>query len=177
MYVDQFNNKTLGVALAASYQDQPSLQRLVEHWGFNENNSGTVNGGDGKVDKTPWGIQDEVKRGRDERTSVLGKVEWKPSTDALITGDAYYEKQAIREPELSHYFSNTLGNWNGGNSANYGNGCGDANRTTFSDSAAAALSGQGPYVGTFRPDQALSAFAGKSAAGTPVTLSRQKPAL
>ena len=121
MYLDQFNNHTLGVAIAASYQDQPSLQRLVEHWGFNESNSGTVNGGDGKIDKTPWGIQDDVKRGTDTRSSMLGKVEWKPVPDALITADTYYEKQAIREPELAHYFSNTLGNWNGGNSANYSN--------------------------------------------------------
>ncbi len=98
LYLDQFNNKTLGIALAASYQRQPSLERLVEDWGFNASNSGPVNGGDGKIDKTPWGFQDGVKRGTDTRSSVLGKVEWKPSTDVFITADAYYEIQAINEP-------------------------------------------------------------------------------
>src|SRR5471030_2913391 len=74
----------------------------VRHWGFNEDHSADLNG-DGKVDKTPWGFQDEIKRGKDKRTSVLGKVEWKPSNDVLITADSYYAKAAIREPGLQHW--------------------------------------------------------------------------
>jgi TonB-dependent receptor len=117
VYIDQFNNKTLGVALAFSYQDQPSLQKNVRHWGFNEDHSADLNG-DGKVDKTPWGFQDEVKRGKDKRTSLLGKVEWKPSNDALITADTYYAKAAIREPGLQHW-TGDLGNWDGYESGNF----------------------------------------------------------
>ena len=117
IYIDQFNNKTLGVALAFSYQDQPSIQKNVRHWGFNEDHSVDLNG-DGKVDKTPWGFQDEVKRGTDKRSSLLGKVEWKPSSDALITGDAYYAKAAIREPGLQHW-TGDLGNWDGYESSNF----------------------------------------------------------
>ncbi len=125
VYIDQFNNKTLGVALAFSYQDQPSLQKNVRHWGFNEDHSADLNG-DGKVDKTPWGFQDEIKRGKDKRTSLLGKVEWKPSNDALwkpsndalITADTYYAKAAIREPGLQHW-TGDLGNWDGYESGNF----------------------------------------------------------
>ena len=48
---------------------------------------------------------------------------------------------------------------NGGLSSDYGTDCTDANRTTFSDSAGTAItSGTAPFVGTFRPEQALSAF-------------------
>ncbi len=119
IYIDQFANHTVGVALAFSYQDQPSLVKRVEHWGFNETNSEDVNH-DGKVDKTPWGFAEEVKRGTDKRSSALGKVEWKPNADLFVTGDAYYSKADIREPAVSHWFEN-LGNWGGGRTADYTN--------------------------------------------------------
>eukprot|EP01041_Mallomonas_annulata_P024194 gene24194-44879_t len=102
VYIDQFNDRTLGVALAFSYQDQPSVQKNIKHWGFNEFNSGDLNG-DGKVDKSPWGFEDGVKRGNDKRSSLLGKVEFKASPDAFITADAYYSSARIREPGLSHW--------------------------------------------------------------------------
>ncbi len=111
IYLDQFNQRTLGVALAFSYQDQPSVQKLVKHFGFNQDHSGDVTA-DGKTDITPWGWEDAVKRGKNERASVLGKVEWKPGADALVTADVYYAKSDIREPELSHW-SGDVGNWDG----------------------------------------------------------------
>ncbi len=119
IYIDQFLDKTLGVAFAASYQDQPSLQKNIRHWGFNEDHSGDING-DGKVDKSPWGFQDGIKRGKDQRSSALGKVEWKAGPDAFITGDVYYAKAAIREPQNSHW-SGDVGNWDGWQKANYSN--------------------------------------------------------
>ncbi|MFZ6767376.1 TonB-dependent receptor [Undibacterium sp. Di26W] len=119
IYIDQFNNNTLGVALAFSYQDQPSLQKNIRHWGFNEDHSADLNG-DGKIDKTPWGFGDDVKRGTDKRTSLLGKVEWKASPNALITGDVYYAKAAIDEPGLQHW-TGDVGNWDGWQKANYSN--------------------------------------------------------
>ncbi len=119
IYIDQFANKTLGVALAFSYQDQPSLVKRVEHWGFNEANSENVDGKPG-ADKTPWGIAEEAKRGTNKRSSVLGKVEWKPSGDLFVTGDLYYSKEDIKEPAVSHWYEN-LGNWGGGRTADYSN--------------------------------------------------------
>ncbi|MET3116551.1 iron complex outermembrane receptor protein [Undibacterium sp. GrIS 1.8] len=119
IYIDQFNNNTLGVALAFSYQDQPSLQKNIRHWGFNEDHSADLNG-DGKVDKTPWGFQDEARHGKDKRSSALGKVEWKASPDAFITGDVYYAKSAIDERGQQHW-TGDLGNWNGYQNANYSN--------------------------------------------------------
>ncbi|MRX07241.1 TonB-dependent receptor [Pseudoduganella sp. FT25W] len=119
IYVDQFANKTIGAAIAFSYQDQPSVQKNVRHWGFNETNSADING-DGKIDKTPWGFQDEARRGKDKRTSVLGKVEWKPNSDVLITADTYYASAKINERGLQHW-TGDLGNWDGYQNSNYSN--------------------------------------------------------
>ncbi len=119
IYIDQFANNTVGVALAFSYQKQPSLVKRVEHWGFNETNSEDLNK-DGKADKTPWGLAEEVKRGTNERSSVLAKVEWKPNADLFITGDAYYSKADIKEPAVSHWFDG-MGNWGGNRTADYSN--------------------------------------------------------
>ncbi len=119
VYIDQFNDKTLGVALAFSYQDQPSIAKNVKQFGFNEDHSVDLNG-DGKIDKTPWGWGDSATRGKDKRTSVLGKLEWKASPDAMITGDAYYAQAKIREPGVAHWSGDT-GNWDGYQSAAYSN--------------------------------------------------------
>ena len=119
VYVDQFLNKTLGTAIAFSYQDQPSIQKNVRHWGFNENNSGDING-DGKIDKTPWGFQDDVRRGSNKRSSVLAKVEWKPNSDILITADTYYAQTKIDEAQMQHW-TGDMGNWDNGNKSNFSN--------------------------------------------------------
>jgi autotransporter-associated beta strand protein len=48
---------------------------------------------------------------------------------------------------------------NGGTFSDYGADCTDANRTTFSDLGLTAItSASAPFVGTFRPEQPLSAF-------------------
>jgi iron complex outermembrane receptor protein len=94
VYIDQFLNKTLGAAIAFSYQDQPSVQKNVRHWGFDESQA---------TNRTPWGFQDDVRRGTNERSSVLGKLEWKPNNDILIAADTYYAKSAIDEDQLQHW--------------------------------------------------------------------------
>ncbi len=55
---------------------------------------------------------------------------------------------------------------NGGASDNYGTSCSpDGSRTTFDDSAGTDITaGAAPFVGTFRPEQALAAFNGLTAA-------------
>lgn len=111
IYVDQFLDRTLGVALAFSYYDQPSLEDRVDNWGFNEDHSADVTG-DGKVDKTPWGFQNGVKKGTDKRSSLLGKVEYKPNSAVAITGDVYAARSNILEPTLVHVEGN-VGNWDG----------------------------------------------------------------
>jgi iron complex outermembrane receptor protein len=119
IWIDQFADKTIGVALAASYQKQPSVEERRKHWAFNEDHSADING-DGKIDRTPWGFEDELKRGTNERSSVLGKVEWKPNANALITADVYYARDHILEPSVQHW-TGDLGNWDGYQSGDYSN--------------------------------------------------------
>ncbi|GGY44968.1 TonB-dependent receptor [Pseudoduganella albidiflava] len=119
IYIDQLAGGSVGVALAASYQKQPSIEKRKNHWAFNENNSVDMNG-DGSVDRTPWGFEDEIKRGTNERASVLGKVEWKLSPDAHITADLYYAKNKIHEPSVQHW-TGDIGNWDGWQTPNFSN--------------------------------------------------------
>src|SRR6185369_13451834 len=50
---------------------------------------------------------------------------------------------------------------NGGTLDDYGADCAAANRTTFSDLGLTSITaGTPPFVGTFRPEQPLAAFAG-----------------
>ncbi|SHN40900.1 TonB-dependent receptor [Duganella sacchari] len=118
VYIDQFANKTIGAAVAFSYQDQPSVQKNKRHWGFND--SGYDLNGDGKTEKAPWGFQDEARHGKDKRASVLGKLEWKPNSDVQITADTYYAEAKIKERGLQHW-ADGLGNWGGTNGAAYSN--------------------------------------------------------
>ncbi len=55
---------------------------------------------------------------------------------------------------------------NGGSANNYGSGCSPlTSRTTFDDNVANLItSGSAPFVGSFRPEQPLSTFNGKSGA-------------
>jgi TonB-dependent receptor len=119
IYVDQFDSRKVGVALAFSYYDQPSLEDRVDNWGFNETHSAVLPGGT-SIAKTPWGFQNGVKKGTDKRSSLLGKLEYKPSADVAITADIYGARSNITEPTLVHVQGN-LGNWDGWQSADYSN--------------------------------------------------------
>ncbi len=113
IYVDQFADRKVGVALAFSYYDQPSLEDRIDNWGFNENNN------DPALGKEPWGFQHKVKRGTNKRMSLLGKVELKPVAGLLITGDVYRGRSNIVEPELYH--TADTGNWQGWRTGSYSN--------------------------------------------------------
>lgn len=117
IYVDQFGDRTLGVALAFSYYNQPSLEDRVDGWDYNESHSADVTG-DGKIDKTAWGFQNGVKRGTNKRGSVLGKIEFRPNKDTSFTADIYSARSNIYEPTLTHVEDN-VGNWDGWQSANF----------------------------------------------------------
>ena len=96
VWIDQFLNKTLGAAIAFSYQDQPSVQKNISRYGDVPGSSPLV----------PWGFQDDIRRGKNERSSVLAKLEFKPNNDVLITADTYYAKTSIDEDQLQHWTEN-----------------------------------------------------------------------
>lgn len=108
-YIDQFSD-TLGIALGLTYQDQPSLERGVKSWDYNNgDNRGDLNENDVPED-APWGVVAKSKRGNNERVGGLAVVEWKPSASLSIKGDLFYSQFDIEEPD-DQMGQGNLGNW------------------------------------------------------------------
>ena len=93
-------------------------------------------------------------------TSVLSKVAVRVRITHTFDGDIVLR---LRSPDNTVVL---LAYQIGGAGAGFGTDCpADANDTTFDDDAATSITaGAAPFVGSFRPQQPLVAFAGKSAA-------------
>ena len=101
VYVDQFADHTIGVALAASYFDQPDVSDQFQNYGFNGGTPWDVDGTGGS-ETPPWGFQNQVVKGTNKRSSVLGKIEWKPSAVTQLTADVYTAHSNIHENSMYH---------------------------------------------------------------------------
>lgn len=93
-------------------------------------------------------------------TDVLSKVAVQVRITHTFDGDLILR---LRSPDNTVVL---LSYQLGGNGAGFGTDCpADGNDTTFDDQAATSiLTGAAPFVGSFRPQEPLSAFAGKSGA-------------
>lgn len=93
-------------------------------------------------------------------SSVLSKVAVRVRITHTFDGDLVLR---LRSPDNTVVL---LSYQLGGNGAGFGTDCpADGNDTTFDDQAATSiLTGTAPFMGSFRPQQPLSAFAGKSGA-------------
>jgi uncharacterized repeat protein (TIGR01451 family) len=107
-------------------------------------------------DNNPAGVSSSVTV-----TNVMGAI-GKVTVSLFITHtfDSDLTIQLISPDGVT----NTLSANNGGSGDNYGLGCSpDASRTTFDDDASVPIGASiPPFVGSFKPDQALSIFNGKS---------------
>ncbi len=101
VYVDQFADHTIGIALAASYFNQPDVSDQFQNYGFNGQTPWDVDGTGGS-ESPPWGFQNQVVNGTNKRSSMLGKLEWKPNTDTLVTADVYTANSDIHENSMYH---------------------------------------------------------------------------
>ena len=82
-YVDQFANDTLGVALSASYLDEPYQIQEFNAWGYAGNGtaaSPVVIGG-----SKSYATSTQLKR-----LGLQGTVQWRPSPNFTSTFDAFY---------------------------------------------------------------------------------------
>lgn len=95
MYIDQYRDNTLGVALGVAYNKTPYQAQTPEPWGYAgiNNNAQEVIGGD----------KDGIKSAYYERIGFLGEAEFKPSDSVHMVLDGYHsdfkELQAIRRME------------------------------------------------------------------------------
>ncbi|WJG10088.1 TonB-dependent receptor [Aliiglaciecola sp. LCG003] len=139
-YVDKIG-ANFGYAFGIAYQDQPSLQRGIESWDYNNapENQGDINQ-NGITEAAPWGGQADTKIGNNERLGAMTILEWQ-ATDALtLKYDLFYSKFKIKEREDQYYFTN-WGNWQGGQDWNYQNSASSANIITKADGTEQVIGG------------------------------------
>lgn len=139
-YVDKIGDD-FAYAFGVAYQDQPSLQRGIESWDYNNNaaEQGDINQ-NGKTEALPWGGQADTKIGNNERIGAMTILEW-AATDALtLKYDLFYSKFKIKEREDQYYFNN-WGNWQGGQNWNYQNSVTPPNIITKPDGTEQVIGG------------------------------------
>ncbi|QNN65352.1 TonB-dependent receptor [Sphingomonas rhizophila] len=80
-YIDQFADDTVGIALSASYTDEPYQTKDFQAWGF---------GGYDADTKKPDGIKQWFEASSLKRLGLSGTVQAKVSDNVMMTWDAFY---------------------------------------------------------------------------------------
>lgn len=78
-YIDQFKDRTVGLALGYAYMSNPQQGRQEHSWGFDGNGAPTG--------AEIWAQKDENKRG-----GFMGTLEWKPNDSFHSVLDVFYSK-------------------------------------------------------------------------------------
>lgn len=100
MYVDQFANDTIGIALGASYTDEPYQIEEFNAWGYADTPDGN---------KVIGGSKSYVTSTKLKRLGLNGTLQWRPDPRFTSTIDAFYsnfkDDQVKRGIELPLYWS------------------------------------------------------------------------
>ena len=101
MYIDQYRDNTLGLALGVAYNKTPYQAQTQEPWGYATTNNGAQ--GLPVGDRVLGGDKDGVKSAYYERTGFMGVLEYKPADSVHMVLDGYHsdfkELQGIRRME------------------------------------------------------------------------------
>lgn len=92
-YIDQFADRTLGVALGYAHLDSPGQDKTYKSWWWgNTGNWGRAVQGapDGAI--TLNGFEATVTSSKQKRDGLMGVLEWKPSKELHSTVDLFYSK-------------------------------------------------------------------------------------
>ena len=118
-YVDQFANKTVGVALGYAHLDTPTQELHYKAWGFNKyGDPCRADWGCGGVTGVPVGTtylsgyEAEAVSRSQQRDGVMGVLEFKPNKDLHSTVDLFYSKFAQKET-MRGLMGGFGDNWNG----------------------------------------------------------------
>lgn len=99
MYVDQFADDTIGIALGASYTDEPYQIQEFNAWGYADTPEG---------DKVIGGSKSYATSTKLKRLGLNGTLQWKPTPNLTTTLDAFYsnfkDDQIKRGIELPLYW-------------------------------------------------------------------------
>lgn len=87
-YVDQFANRTVGVAVGYARLDKPNVSNQFETWSWVDSTSAVP----GSTVKVPKGIKSLAVTGNQVRDGLMGVVEWRPNRSFSSTIDAYHSR-------------------------------------------------------------------------------------
>ncbi len=101
-YVDQFADDTIGIALAASYVDEPYQLQEFNAWGY-------AGGGTAANPSLIGGSKSFVTSTQLKRYGINGTLQWEPAPEVMVTIDGFYsnfdDDQTKRGIELPLGFS------------------------------------------------------------------------
>jgi iron complex outermembrane recepter protein len=89
VYVDQFADDTLGIAIGAAYQSSPSQVERFRAWGYPDDSGRAVLGG-----MKPFAKSVDLNR-----FGLFGTLEWKPSANLSTSLDVFYADYKERQPQ------------------------------------------------------------------------------
>ncbi|MFO1473889.1 MAG: TonB-dependent receptor plug domain-containing protein [Lysobacterales bacterium] len=78
-YIDQFKDRTIGLALGYAYLDNPTQGRQEHSWGYDGNGA-------------PTGSELWAQKDRNKRGGFMGTLEWKPTDSFHSVLDVFYSK-------------------------------------------------------------------------------------
>jgi iron complex outermembrane receptor protein len=97
-YIDQFADRTVGIALGYARLDSPNQNNYYRNWGY-PSFTGTFNGTNYVDVRVPGGVQLRNESASQERNGLMGVLQWKPSKDFETLVDVYhstYERNALQ---------------------------------------------------------------------------------
>ncbi len=109
-YIDQFANRTVGLALGAAHLDSPILDNEFGTYGWSKDGRPTVPAGTTNTN----GLKTYSRSGKNTRDGFMGVLEWKASSQWTTIFDLYYSK--FKRVETNRGLETNLGDYNGGNS-------------------------------------------------------------
>ncbi len=109
-YIDQFANRTIGVALGVAHMESPILDQ--ETGTYEPFNQAAISGVPAGTFVTA-GVKALAKSGRLQRTGVIGVVEYRPSRQWTSTLDVFASE--FKQVDTNNQFEVNLGGFNGTN--------------------------------------------------------------
>ncbi|HEY2068902.1 MAG TPA: TonB-dependent receptor [Rhizomicrobium sp.] len=110
-WVDQVTSN-FAIAIGGSFQREKDGYSSFQGWGYNlappyaslgSSTAGDVTG-DGIPDSTPWGAQTEISEIQQDRTSLIGAAQWRPTSALEFRWDALYSNYDIDESQQQQWY-------------------------------------------------------------------------
>lgn len=114
-YIDQFANRTVGLALGFAHSDRPNARYQFETWNWVNNGGFAGPGAANAAALYPEGIKALHYTGNEKRTGLMAVLEWRPTKEISSTLDAYHSTFGYDETRRGMELP--LQSWSGANFA------------------------------------------------------------